>query len=222
MNREKILSIAVAILLATTIALSVLYYLEYERRESIESKYESLNSAFEDLESKYNQVLNDIGEYLNSFVNVTVPIYNESGVVIDYLKIQVPTKTLSIENYTLSGVTGLIEVTVIIQYSEDDYEVHTAYIVEGSDALAATLSVANVDYTLGAYGAFVNGINGVYGDWANEGTWWSLWYWDSNEKSWKLSEVGASSLKVEDGSIIAWVLTRGYPPEITPTFVPEG
>jgi len=220
-SRDKIFAALFAIFLVMTIAFGTLYYMEHSEYVGLKEKYANLEEAFNDLKDKHEELLNDLREYMDSFVKTTIPIYNESGSLVRYETIYIPTESVSLENFTLSGVSGLIEVTVVIQYSEDNYTVSKVYVVNGSDALAATISAADVDYTIGAYGAFVNGINGVYGDWANEGTWWSFWYWDEASKTWKLSEVGPSSYKVHNGSIIAWVFTRGYPPENSPIYTPS-
>ena len=219
--REKIFAALFAIFLATTIALGALYYMEHSKYLELQERYTNLEKALNDLENKYQGFIDEIKDYQKSFVKTTIPVYNETGTLVGYETIYVPTKTISVENFTLSGVSGLIRVTVMIQYSNDNYTISTVYVVNGSDALAATISAANVDYTLGAYGAFVNGINGVYGNWTSEGTWWSFWYWDDKSKSWKLSNVGPSAYKVHNGSIIAWVFTKGYPPEDMPSYKPS-
>ena len=220
MSREMIFAALFAIFMTLSIGLGTLYYLELNERIELQNNYETLKAAFEDLEEKHNELLSNVENYLNSLAKIVVPIYNESGTIVAYKEIFVPTKNLSIENLTLPSVSGLIEVKVVIQYSPENYSVFEAYVIEGSDALAATLEVADVDYTIGQYGAFVNGINGVYSDWSGSGTWWSFWYWDSSSSTWKLSEVGPSLYKLKDGDTIAWVYTKGWPPEDTPQYVP--
>jgi len=220
MVREKIFTALFAVFMALAIGLGTLYYIEHAERMELQTKYETLKGAFEDLEEKHSKLLSDIENYLNSFEKVIIPIYNETGVLIGYREIFVPTKEINLENFTLPSVSGLIKVKVIIQYAPDNYSVYEVYVIEGSDALAATLEVAEVDYNIGQYGAFVNGINGVYSDWSENGTWWSFWYWDLKSNSWTLAEIGPSSYKLKDGDVIAWVYTKGWPPEDTPKYTP--
>ncbi|MGB9631243.1 MAG: DUF4430 domain-containing protein [Candidatus Methanodesulfokora sp.] len=82
----------------------------------------------------------------------------------------------------------------------------------GSSLLNATMQVASVNYTLGAYGAFVNSINGVSND-KSKSMYWM--YWVFRNGKWVLGEVSADNFKLKEGDIVAWFYENcsKWPPE---------
>lgn len=95
--------------------------------------------------------------------------------------------------------------------------------VEPSDGLNATLAAGkelnmDINYTMSAYGAFVNSINGLD---ANSTVFWILEVWNTSSSSWEPSPVGISSLNAEPGTYICWYYgswgnSSSFDPETVP------
>ena len=75
----------------------------------------------------------------------------------------------------------------------------------GADLPNATKIVAEVDYTLGQWGAFVTHINGVGGD---PNTFWVYNVWNSTSTSWDYGPVGAEAYILQEGEIVSWVYQK--------------
>ena len=81
-----------------------------------------------------------------------------------------------------------------------------------------------LNYTWSTYGAFVNQIGWEKNDFSGTGYWWHLMVWENDSYSWEPSQVGVSSLILEDGDVIAWVYTvddSNWHP-YTPAYVQPG
>jgi hypothetical protein len=68
--------------------------------------------------------------------------------------------------------------------------------------LKATMLIADIDYSTGGLGAFVNEINGVGGD---SNTYWIWHYYDEDEGSWEYGLSGCDAWVLHDGDIVAWI-----------------
>ncbi|MDH7508656.1 MAG: PQQ-binding-like beta-propeller repeat protein [Methanomassiliicoccales archaeon] len=66
-----------------------------------------------------------------------------------------------------------------------------------------------VDYMESPYGVFVNGFDGILGNWPYE--WWHLWIWNSTLNSWQLSTMGAADLHASDVEAVAWSYVMDRP-----------
>jgi hypothetical protein len=73
-----------------------------------------------------------------------------------------------------------------------------------SNLLNATRKVAEVDYVMGDYGAFVTRINGVGGE---PNRFWLWYYFDTGRNDWTLGPVACDRWRLSNGSIVAWVYT---------------
>ncbi len=73
------------------------------------------------------------------------------------------------------------------------------------------------NFSMGAYGAFIDSIDGLTND-AAKGYYWLLYQWNATGLIWELSSVGASQLYLEMGNTIAWIYgSYADPlPQITP------
>ena len=70
-----------------------------------------------------------------------------------------------------------------------------------STVLRVTEIVAEVDYIIGEYGAFVTHINGVGGE---TNKYWIWYIWNSTENSWSWGPVACDRFILQEGDIIAW------------------
>ncbi len=219
-DKTKAWMAVAAVFIAITIILGSLLGMIYSQYSNLNQQLNSSKEALKSLEEKYNNLTVAIKQYENSFTKIAVPIYNSTGKIVGYKVVYVPTKTLRVGNLTLSGVKGLIEVHVYLQVWNHPGHWYTAYVVNGSSALAATLAVAKVKYTMGKWGAFVEAINGLKGNWYGNKTWWSFWVWSPKEHKWELAKVTASQYILHNGDSIAWVYTKNWPPENKPIETP--
>ena len=103
-------------------------------------------------------------------------------------------------------------VTVIFQFSNGE-SMSTMVVLPGDNhtALKATELACEelnlyLNYTWSTYGAFVNQIGWERNDF-NEGYWWHLMVWENDSYAWAVSQIGASSLSLNYGDVIAWVYT---------------
>jgi hypothetical protein len=72
----------------------------------------------------------------------------------------------------------------------------------GESMLEATEQVADVDYSVTEYGAFINGVNGVSGE-LNR-----YWIWSYYDGGWQYGPVGADQWRLHSGDKVAWVYTE--------------
>jgi hypothetical protein len=95
-----------------------------------------------------------------------------------------------------------ITVNIKIDNGEDVNWFNSTRIPINSNLLEATEYIADLEYTIGEYGAFITSLNGTGGD-AN-----MFWVWNYFEKgSWEYGPVAADSYTLSDGDTIAWVYT---------------
>jgi hypothetical protein len=97
-----------------------------------------------------------------------------------------------------------ILVNLLIDYGNGTIIWHNnTRLLAGTDLIAATDMVADIEYTESEWGVFLNTINGVGGD---LGAWW-LWYFYL--EGWQMGQVGADQRILHDGDIISWVYSQG-------------
>jgi len=81
--------------------------------------------------------------------------------------------------------------------------------------LTLKMADADVDYTFGEYGAFVNAIEGVglKKDKAHESYLWLWWRFDPEKRSWVMGESSSDFYHLKDGDTVAWSYsdTSKYP-----------
>lgn len=108
----------------------------------------------------------------------------------------------------LEAVT--IHVSLLINYGNGTREWHNnTRVPVGFSVLNATLAVAEVDYAIGQYGAFVTAINGVGGD---TGMFWIWLYWNATSSEWKTGPVASDMHVLHNGDLVAWSYTSEWPP----------
>ncbi|NPA75333.1 MAG: PQQ-binding-like beta-propeller repeat protein [Euryarchaeota archaeon] len=117
-----------------------------------------------------------------------------------------------------TGATGSgVQATVMFQFGNGETMSYTVTLpADNTTAIKATeLACQNLslslNYTWGSYGAFVTQIGWEKNDYYGTGYYWHLMIWESMDYSWKVSSVGASSLKLKNGSVIAWLYTVDTP-----------
>jgi len=94
-------------------------------------------------------------------------------------------------------------VNILIDYGNGTEEWHNNTLVSvGADLLNATRIVAEVEYDIGQYGAFVTHINGVGGD---PGTFWIYNMWNSTGSSWDMGPVASDAYILKEGETFNWV-----------------
>jgi len=101
---------------------------------------------------------------------------------------------------------SLEELTITVNIKIDNGETVTWFnstrIPINSNLLEATEYIADLEYNIGEYGAFITRLNGIGGD-AN-----MFWVWNYYENdSWEYGPVAADSYTLSDGDTIAWVYT---------------
>lgn len=69
----------------------------------------------------------------------------------------------------------------------------------GESLLNATLRVAEVEYQVSAFGAFVNAVDGV------SGVEYRYWIWSYYDGGWQMGSVGADAWRLHDGDVVSWV-----------------
>lgn len=73
-----------------------------------------------------------------------------------------------------------------------------------SNLLNATKRVAEVEYIIGDYGAFVTRINKVGGE---PNRFWLWFYFDPGKGEWIYGPVACDRWRLSNGSIVAWIYT---------------
>ncbi len=133
-------------------------------------------------------------------------------IVVSYLGVYYYTENAKYQqlyNETLNELQKYdkyIFVHLLIDYGNGTKEWHNNTLAAtGADLLNATRIISEVDYTKGAYGAFVTNINAVGGD---PNTYW-LWYtWNSTSSSWSYGPVACDAYILREGEIVAWIYTK--------------
>lgn len=127
--------------------------------------------------------------------------------------------TLSIMEETRVSAQSTISVNFSLNYGNGTAPTwfNGTLLPAGSTALNATIAKAQVDYSVHPqFGAFVNGINGVYNNPSTQ-LFWALWVFDREALTWRLSDVGASALILRDGDIFQWFYEyHGVFPPLSP------
>lgn len=116
------------------------------------------------------------------------------------------TKYENMYETTLQDLESLtMRVSILIDYGNESKEWHNNTRVPlGANLLNVSLIVAEVNYTISQWGAFVNTINGVGGDF---GYYWLWYYWDTTSAQWKMGAVGSDVYILHHGYIVSWVYT---------------
>lgn len=107
----------------------------------------------------------------------------------------------------------VLRINLLLDYGNGTRRWYNSTLVPlGSSLLNATAQVASVNYTSGAYGAFVNSINGLSND-KSRSMYWI--YWVFRDGKWVLGEVAADRFKLKDGDVVAWFYENcsKWPPE---------
>ena len=114
------------------------------------------------------------------------------------------TKCQSLYEATLQDLESLsMRVSILIDYGNGSREWHNNTRVPlGANLLNVSLMVAEIEYTVSEWGAFVNTMNGVGGD---SGWYWLWYYWDSTSSQWKMGAVGSNAYILLYGDIMSWV-----------------
>lgn len=77
-------------------------------------------------------------------------------------------------------------------------------IIPGESLLNATQEIADIDYSVSEFGAFINSINGV------EGTQNNFWIWNYYEDGWVMGLTGAGKKYLHEGDVVSWKYTDSY------------
>lgn len=131
--------------------------------------------------------------------------------------------------FTHAFASQEVRVTVIISFGNQ--EERSAIVTLPSDnttAIKATELACEalslyLNYSWSSYGAFVEQIGWEKNDYYDTGYYWHFLVWDNDSYEWKTSYVGASSLELRDGDIIAWIYTaddESWAPYNTPASIP--
>ena len=134
--------------------------------------------------------------------------------VLGFLTLMVLSLVPSVHSENLSTNT---EVTVIFQFGNQ--QVMSANVVLPQDnhtAIKATELAAQqldlqLNYSWSSYGAYVYQIGWEKNDWSGTGYYWHLMVWQNGSYKWQNSNVGASSLILNNGEVISWVYTADNP-----------
>jgi len=118
------------------------------------------------------------------------------------------TRNLALYRNTLKDLDAVtVRVNLLINYGNETREWHNATRVPlGASLLNATLSMADVNYTVGPFGAFVNRINGVGGG----NKYWLWWYWNSTSSEWMTLLQGCDQFVLHNEDTVAWYYTSEW------------
>ncbi|QOJ78589.1 DUF4430 domain-containing protein [Infirmifilum lucidum] len=119
---------------------------------------------------------------------------------------------LYLENNRLSREISYLGGRVVIVNVGIDYGngtiawFNSTALPRGSTALTALVSVAQVEYKLGSWGAYVTSVNSVQEKIIskNEGYSWMWYRYDQAKKALVLGEVAADKYKLASGETIVW------------------
>lgn len=116
------------------------------------------------------------------------------------------TKYQNLYKDTLRDLEALtMQVSILIDYGNGSREWrNNTRVPLGISLLNATRMVAEVNYTVGHWGAFVNTINNVGGD---PGRYWLWYYWSSSTSKWEIGPVASDAYVLHHGDILSWVYT---------------
>jgi len=98
-----------------------------------------------------------------------------------------------------------ISVNILIDYGNGSKTWFNNTIVSRNSTLfSVLLSISKVNYTSGAYGIFINSINGVSNKVTgkNCGYYWMWYYYDKESKKWVMGPVGVDKWKLSEGDIL--------------------
>jgi len=99
-----------------------------------------------------------------------------------------------------------IQVSIKIDYGNGTVLWHNNTRVPlNASLLSATSFIADITYTRGEYGAFVNSINDVSN---KDGKYWLWSYFDGETQEWKMGTVAADMRDLHEGDIVAWIYTK--------------
>jgi outer membrane protein assembly factor BamB len=125
----------------------------------------------------------------------------------------------------VSATTDKITADVLIDFGDGVIKWRSVELMENYTAINATdKACKELDLEFGvswsAYGAFVYQIGDKQNEWP--GAWWHFWLWNSTSNDWELSQVGASSVILNNDNVIAWSYVEeiGEWPSSKPTTKP--
>ena len=128
-----------------------------------------------------------------------------------------------IHNLHTKATTG-VWATVIFQFGNQEVLSATVLLpptnttgIKATELACQNLSL-NLHYTWSTYGAFVDTIGWDTNQWP--GAYWHLLVWNNDSYQWELSSVGASSINLKNGDVIAWIYTEDYPSTYSPMLLP--
>ncbi|RLF23560.1 MAG: hypothetical protein DRN15_05785 [Thermoprotei archaeon] len=191
--RSRYLLAALGVLLAWSIASSSLALYYYQKSAILEQRLSEVSNKFSELLEEYNTIVARLRR-----ANATLEEYERVKRV-------------------------LLRVDILINYGNGTKVWYNdTLLLAGSTAFEALLRIASVNYTLGAYGVFVRGINGVV---VNKTHGWIFAVYGRSEPEWGMSTrvdnwvypgVAADRVVLEDGDVIAWYYypwaKLGWPP----------
>jgi hypothetical protein len=97
-------------------------------------------------------------------------------------------------------------ISVLLDYGNGTSEWYNNTLVSrGANILNATFSIAQVQYYMGQWGAFVSSINGVGGD---DNTFWIYNVWNSTSLSWEMGLVASNAHILREGELFAWAYQK--------------
>jgi hypothetical protein len=93
-------------------------------------------------------------------------------------------------------------VNVLIDYGNGTLEWHNeTRVAIGATLFNVTKQIAEIDYTVGQFGAFITAINGKGGD---PGYYWIWYIWNSTSSEWEMGMVAADAFTLHHGDTVAW------------------
>jgi hypothetical protein len=99
-----------------------------------------------------------------------------------------------------------IFVDIKIDYGNGNYEWQNETLLPiGSTLFEATIKIADVEYTSGEFGIFIESINGVKG---GDQKFWMWNYYDEEKGEWALGPVASDQWMINDGDTLSWVYTK--------------
>lgn len=211
--RSATYSIAVVLLALTLVSstLVLLYYDQYrqavtENQRHIDelntalSNYRTLQGAFNESLSDYNTTLTLLEEGVAN-LNTSTPVYKEASAAISSL-------WASYRNLASLDGRRLItyQVHMLVSYGNGTMKWYNETSIQpGLNAYVSSVVLLDGNIKASWYPQFqehfVGGVNGVTSSASN-----SWFFWTHGNEGWQLSQSGADSVQVYNGTIFAWTL----------------
>ena len=125
---------------------------------------------------------------------------------LNTLQIRYDTLVVSIEQMqgSLDDLTMVIDLK--IDYGDSVVWFNSSRVPLNYNLMNATKILVNVNFSTGAFGTYINTVDGVGGD---PGYFWLWYYYDEGE--WQFGHTAADVWTLQNGDVVMWEYTDTFP-----------